>query len=121
MKPWLVVIVFALLSGCIITPDGDSIFYDDDGTFTLYNESSYDIEEFYLRAYYESSWGSNQLGGTPLYHGDSMTIDYLDCDTYEAMVVDDTGLECVASGIYVCESDEEWVVRDSDLDYCYDH
>lgn len=96
-------------TGCIIA-DGDS-------SLTIANDSSYVIEEVYLAEVNAPTWGP-QLLPQPLFPGDDIVIESIDCGTYDALVVDETGVECELSGLDLCFDDDIWVIDDFTLDVC---
>lgn len=97
------------LAGCVIG-DGDS-------SLTLYNESSYALDEVYLAEEFDSDWGPNLLR-SPLFPGDELVIVDIECGTYDALVVDETGVECELRNLDLCLDDDGWVIDDSTLDAC---
>lgn len=97
-------------AGCIIT--------SDDNEFTIWNDSDYVLTEVYLAEETDPSWGPNLLP-EPLFPGDELIITDIDCGTYDALVVDETGVECELSGIDLCLGDTDgWVIDNFTLDVC---
>lgn len=97
-------------TGCVIETDGDS-------SLTIYNDSSYVLTEVYLAEETDPSWGPNLLP-QPLFPGDELIIVDIDCGNYDALVVDNTGVECELGNIDLCFDDDTWVVDDFTLDVC---
>jgi hypothetical protein len=62
------------------------------------------------------SWGPN-LVPEALFPGESVDIS-VSCDTYDVLVVDETGLDCILPAIDLCFSSGTWVITDSTLDNC---
>lgn len=97
-------------ASCVVSGGGDS-------SLTIANDSSYVITSVYLAAEDDPSWGPDLLPGT-LFPGEELTIGAIDCDTYDVLVVDETGVECELSGLDLCFDDDLWVVDDVTLDVC---
>ncbi|WP_428269784.1 hypothetical protein [Haliangium sp.] len=108
----LAVLALSIFSqGCIIVSD------DGDSTLTIYNDSSYVLDEIYVSPVGAATWGRDLTGGDILYPDESLTVS-LDCDYYDVMVVDETGVECILSNLDLCFDDATWYVDDVDLDFC---
>ena len=100
--------LFALLApGC---GDGDS-------TITVWNESSYAIDDLYVTEVNTFDWGPDLLGGDVLLPGESISV-VVDCDVYDIKVIDETGVECELYDVDVCFEDDGWVIDDVILDTC---
>jgi hypothetical protein len=97
------------LAGCVVV--------DDDASLTIANRSSYTLVEVYLAADDDPSWGPNILPGV-LYPGEDLIIEGIECDTYDVLVTDDTGVDCELGNLDICGGDEGWVVDDFTLDVC---
>lgn len=91
-------------AGCIITTD--------DATLTISNESDYVVEEIYLTDTGSSSWGPNLLRGDALFPGESFTLGVA-CDFYDALIVDDDGVQCEVLDLDLCLNDALWVFRNN--------
>ena len=108
IAPLFLLSVFA--QGCVVVSDDESI--------TLYNESSYVIEDVYITERDTFDWGPNILGGDVLFPGESISVS-VSCDLYDVKVIDETGVECVLEGIDVCfGEDDGWVIDNATLDTC---
>ena len=83
-----------------------------DATLTVVNQSDYVIEELYLTASFESGWGPNQLGGDVLYPDERITLG-ADCGFYDALLVDEDGVDCEIYDIDLCLNDAEWIIRNN--------
>ena len=97
----------ATISGC----GGDS-------SLTVANESSYVLTEIRIASIDSETWGPDLLHGDVLLPGEDLTVTSIDCDTYDVLVVDDTGLDCVIESLDLCFDDALWVVDDVDLAIC---
>jgi len=123
MLRWLFIIYLTCSAGCIITtddsPSGGVIHGDDSySSMTIWNDSSYVIEEIYLSPSDNRHWGPDLLGHDVLYEGEKITIDYLECDYYDVMVVDEYHAECILDDIDLCFDDELWRISDRTLEHC---
>jgi hypothetical protein len=104
--------VAVLSTACIIESD------DGDSDFTIYNESSYIIDEINLAEVSQDTWGPDLLRGDPLFPGDSLTIVSIECGRYDVRVTDETGVRCELGNIDLCFDSDGWVVDDLTLDVC---
>ena len=94
----------SLASGCIITTDEDS-------TLTVVNDSDFVIEEINVTEIDNASWGRNLIPEA-LFPGEEVEIE-LDCDIYDARLIDEDGVECFIDGIDLCFDDALWHVRNN--------
>jgi ABC-type amino acid transport substrate-binding protein len=88
-------------SACIIAAD--------DGSLTVANDSDYFIDELYVAPVDTVSWGRNLLGGDFLAPGEEITIG-VDCDYYDARLIDEDGVECRVYDLDLCLNDAVWVI-----------
>ncbi|CAN5366558.1 hypothetical protein BH11MYX1_BH11MYX1_50890 [soil metagenome] len=95
----LALITAALLGACTTS---SSISVD--------NESNFTITELYLTDINSSSWGPNLVSGNELLPGDVVRID-TSCGTYDAMLVDETGVTCELNAIDLCLDNALWVIH----------
>lgn len=109
--------VFALLGlaatagGCIIDSDDD----DDgpvDGSLLVDNQSDFAIVEIRVTPVGSSSWGPNLLRGDILLPGDTLTLG-VECDLYDAMLVDEDNETCTLSAVDLCLNDADWIIRNN--------
>lgn len=96
------------LTGCVAS---------DDASLTISNQSSYTLIEVHLAATTDPDWGPNILPDV-LYPDEDLTIVGIECDTYDVLVTDDTGVDCELGNLDLCGTDEDWVVDDFTLDVC---
>ena len=101
----------AALTGCLIVEGGDS-------TFTVTNFSESEIDELRITEAGNPDFGPNLLRGLSLLPGESITIDFIDCDFYDVRVVDEFGAVCDILDIELCFDDAEWVITESELASC---
>ena len=92
----------SLATGCVIA--------GSDATLTVVNESDYVIEEIYLTEVDNPRWGPNLLRGDVLFPGEEMTLG-VSCDYYDALIVDEDGVECEVYDLDLCLNDALWVIR----------
>jgi len=102
-------VALALSPACIV---------EDSASFTVDNESDYVLLEVNLSPEDSFSWGQNLLGRDALFPGESITVDFVSCDYYDARVIDNTNLECVLPGLDLCFNDNVWVIDNRTLDVC---
>ena len=93
----------AAASGCVIT---------DDSSLRVANRSDFEIHEMYITDVGSPTWGSNLLRGDVLYPGESMYVS-MDCGTYDAMLIDETGAVCEVAAVDMCFDDARWVIRNN--------
>ena len=84
-------------TGCIISDNSSS-------DLTVTNDSSFDIRELYLTFSTSSGFGANRLGSNPLLPGESITLAGISCDTYDVLMVDETGAKCEHDSLSLCGS-----------------
>jgi hypothetical protein len=113
MKTKLIASLFVLsvlAQGCVVVSD-------DTSEITVYNESSYVIEQLYITEVDTFSWGDDLLYGDVLFPGESITVGVY-CDIYDIQVVDETGVPCELYDVDVCYDSAGWVIDDFTLDTC---
>lgn len=81
--------------------------YADDATFTLTNNSSYQIDAFFASPANDDQWGEDILGQDVLEGGQNGTVTIPggspEC-IYDLKAVDETGAEHELKGLNICES-----------------
>jgi hypothetical protein len=82
------------------------------------NQTDWDFHQFFLSPADEDSWGPDQLGDHVLESGTSFELDGIPCDTYDVMLVDEDGDECVVTAVDVCGQDQGWIINNDDLLSC---
>lgn len=111
-------------TACSDNDPGNVYFVSDrsyaygEGSFTIDNDSRYDIYEVYISETRDGRWGPDLLGGGVLRPRDSITVD-VDCGFYDALIVDEGGYECELVGVEVCEANTVWVIDNRTIDRCY--
>ena len=102
---------FALLasltaSACVVT---------DDSSLRVSNHSDFEIHEMYVTGVGTSTWGPNLLGGDVLLPDESVYV-VLDCGTYDALLIDETGAECEVNSVDLCFDDADWIIENRSCD-----
>ena len=97
----------SVVGGC--TDDGTGIA---DATIEVSNESDFVIEELYLTDVNSSSWGANLLGGDGLFPDESIVLG-VDCGFYDALLVDEEGVDCELNDLDLCLNDALWVINNN--------
>lgn len=87
-------------------------------TLTIENQSSYAFIEINLSPVSASSWGADILGNDILSPGQAVEISGIECDDYDARIVDDEGDECIVEAVDLCFDDQSWVIDDDTLALC---
>src|SRR5262245_19189123 len=77
-------------------------------TVTVVNQSDWTIEEFYLSSSEDEEWGPDQLGEQVIGTGESFKLNNIPCDTYDVMLVDEDGDDCVVEAVDICGGKETW-------------
>jgi len=86
---------------------------------TIENQSHWAITELFLAPLDGSGWGEAQLGANDrIGSGRSLEIGGIDCDSYDMLLVDEAGDECIIENVDLCVAEAKWVVRDKELIAC---
>lgn len=108
LAPALAALVTASFAGgCVIETNGSA-----DSSLEVRNNSDYTIDELYLTDVNSSSWGSNLLGGDALFPNESFVLG-VDCGYYDALIVDETGVECELHDLDLCLNDALWMITNN--------
>ena len=83
-----------------------------DATLTVVNQSDYAVTELYLTSSVDLGWGSNVLRGDVLLPAEQISL-AVSCDVYDALLVDEDGVECQLDDIDLCLNDATWVIRNN--------
>ena len=98
----------AAAPGCLIVTDDDG-----DATLEVVNESDFVIEELYLTEVDNRDWGPDLLRGDVLFPDESIVLVDIECDFYDAQMIDETGAVCEVYEVDLCLNDAVWVVRNN--------
>ena len=102
-------LTLAAAPGClIVTDDGD-----DGASLQVVNDSNFTIEELYLTEVDNPNWGPDLLRGDVLFPGEDIVLVDINCDFYDAQMVDETSAMCTVRDVDLCENDAVWRIRDS--------
>ena len=82
------------------------------------NKSDWEIHQFFLSAVDTDKWGADQLGEDVIATGDTFTLKGIPCDSYDVMLVDEDGDECVVPEVDICGESQGWVISNDDLLEC---
>jgi hypothetical protein len=95
--------VSASLTACTISNSPDA-------TLSVDNQSDFQITEIYLTDVGSSTWGPNLISGDTLNPGETLQLD-VNCSTYDAKLIDETGVSCEVDDLDLCLNDSLWVIR----------
>lgn len=87
-------------------------------TVTVINKSDWQLDEFYLSSSEDDEWGPDQLGEEVIGPGESFKLKSIPCDTYDVMLVDEDGDECVVEAVDICGGKESWTITNKILLGC---
>jgi hypothetical protein len=87
-------------------------------TVKVINQSKWEIHHMFASSSADEDWGPDQLGDEILATGDSLTLTRLPCDTYDVMVVDEDGDECIIDEVDLCRDNSLWRINNRDLLQC---
>jgi hypothetical protein len=110
-------LVGLLVLGVSLTACGGGGGGGGDSTLTIENDSDFVLTEVQIAAIDDPTWSGNLLSDV-LFPGESLTVVDIDCGTYDVMVVDETGVECVLTDLDLCFTDGVWSVDNFMLDTC---
>jgi hypothetical protein len=99
----------ATVAGC--SDDFDDGFIDD-ASLRVINDSDFVIEEIFLTDIGSPTWGPNLLRGDVLFPGEELLLG-VNCDFYDALVVDEDGVDCEINSIDLCLNDAVWVINNN--------
>ena len=99
----------AAAPGCLIVTDDDA----DDATLEVENLSDFVIEELYLTEVDNRDWGPDLLRGDVLFPDESIVLVDIECDFYDAQMIDETGAVCEVYEVDLCANDALWTIRNN--------
>ena len=108
---WNRLLVAAVLAGCGPS-DGVTIEPEPGASLTVENASDFVIYEIYLTEIDNPDWGPNLLRGDVLYPDEVLALG-VPCNFYDALLVDEAGVECQAHDLDLCDDDARWVIRNN--------
>lgn len=83
-----------------------------DATLSVHNDSDFAIVEIHVTDVGSSTWGPNLISGDILAPGESLTLG-VDCGTFDALLVDEDGVDCQLHDVNLCLNDADWVIRNN--------
>jgi hypothetical protein len=83
-----------------------------DASLRVENQSDFAIVEIRVTPVGSPSWGSNLLGGDILEPGESLVLG-TDCGFYDALLVDEAGVDCEVHDVDLCLNDARWIIRNT--------
>jgi hypothetical protein len=93
----------ATVAGCSSTSDA---------SLRVENRSDFAIVEIHVTPVGKASWGRNLLDGDILAPGETIVLG-ADCGTYDALLVDEAGVDCEVDNIDLCLNDATWIIRNN--------
>ena len=96
----------AAAPGCLIVTDDDS----SDATLEVFNDSDFVITDIYLTQTTDRDWGPNLLDGDVLLPDESIVLVDINCDFYDAQLIDEDGVTCEVYDLDLCANDARWHV-----------
>jgi hypothetical protein len=85
---------------------------DSGGTLRVRNQSDFAITEIHVTSVGSSTWGPNLISGDILAPGETLNVD-VSCDTYDALLIDESGAQCTVHGIDLCFSTADWIIQNN--------
>jgi hypothetical protein len=82
------------------------------GTLRVQNQSDFAITEIHVTSVGSSTWGPNLISGDILAPGESLNVD-VTCDTYDALLVDESGAQCTVHDINLCFNTADWIIQNN--------
>jgi hypothetical protein len=81
-------------------------------TLHVQNSSDFAIVEIHVTSVGSTTWGPNLISGDTLSPGETLTVD-VSCGTYDALLVDESGVDCQLMSVDLCLNDAAWVIRNN--------
>lgn len=101
------------LVGAPACDDGDG----PEATLTVANDSDFVIDELRVTEIDNPDFGPNLVGPELLFPGEEILIG-VECDFYDILIVDETGLGCELFGVELCFEDEIFIIDNRTLEDC---
>lgn len=100
----------ATVAGCGGSSDGGVVIAG--ASLRVVNDSDFLIEEIFLTDIGSPTWGPNLLRGDVLLPGEELLLG-VPCDLYDALVVDEDGVDCELNNLNLCLNDATWVINNN--------
>ena len=81
-------------------------------SLAVVNDSDFTIYEIYLTEVDNPDWGPNLLRGDVLFPDEELVLG-VPCDYYDALIVDEEGVECEVHDLDLCLNDATWIIRNN--------
>jgi hypothetical protein len=86
-------------------------------TYSVRNNSQYDIHYIYISPTSQSTWGPDQLDSDQILRaGQSLTLTGVTCDNYDLKLVDEDGDECIQSNVEICHNTTLYIENEALLE-----
>jgi len=85
--------------------------HEADLTLHVQNDSDFSIVEIHVTQVGNPTWGPNLLTSA-LAPGDSLVLG-INCGTYDALLVDEAGVDCELHDLDLCLNDADWIIRNN--------
>lgn len=82
------------------------------------NKSDWEIHHLFLSPTENEQWGPDQLGEHVIESGGTFELRNIPCDSYDVMLVDEDGDECVVPEVDICSGQSGWIISNDDLLEC---
>ncbi|TMQ22527.1 MAG: hypothetical protein E6J91_01240 [Deltaproteobacteria bacterium] len=82
------------------------------GSLRVQNNSDFAIVEIHVAPVGSTSWGPNLISGDTLNPGEQLTVD-ISCGTYDALLVDESGVDCQLQSVDLCLNIADWIIRNN--------
>src|SRR5689334_13255666 len=82
------------------------------GRLNVQHNSDFAIVEIHVAPVGTTTWGPNLIAGDTLSPGESLSVD-VSCGTYDALLVDESGVDCQLQSVDLCFSRADWVIRNN--------
>lgn len=104
----------AVLVACAAASCGDDGFItvEPNASVLVVNDSDFTIVDVQLAPAGFPELGENLLRGDVLFPGEELLLG-VPCDVYDALVVDEDGVECRLYDLDLCFDDATWVIRNN--------
>lgn len=83
-----------------------------DASLLVVNESDFVITDIFLTEVDNPDFGPNLLFGDVLLPGEDLLLG-VNCGTFDALVIDEDGVECRLFDLDLCLNDATWVIRNN--------
>jgi hypothetical protein len=106
---YLACVVAALGSAALAGCSSDS---GPDASLRVRNDSDFTITEIHVTSVGSVDWGPNLISGDVLFPDEMLTID-VNCDTYDALLVDEDGVDCEIHNVDLCFNTADWIIQNN--------